>query len=312
MSRIYLANKLFNVNDRLASLDLCEAVDSWVDSGELPLTEHCFLPYRDSNNAIPPGGELGQQIFDLDVENMRNSAAIAGYYDGPVYDSGMGFEIGFMWTMNKPSVMATTDYYQQTIGNGREFVAISKYLQYIATVIQEALPDEGIEDYRAQCLNIRNKAWARIKAELQTALPNGTNFDPSLNNETEVYDFYLDPNFKYYESGREILNQLTAEIERLGKTYVVGDNQNDIALDIRNLAKSHTPIMYIEEFDADVDSSLIQGIAYGLGKRTVMFSTKAKQLINGDYIFNKNPMILYSGFKQLATSLDELLGYIRA
>lgn len=312
MNRLYLATRLFNVNDRLTSIDLCERVDSWIDDGLLPL-EHSFLPYRDSNNEIPDDVEdWGQAVFDLDIQNLSNSVGIACYFDGPAYDSGIGFEIGFAYALGMPVAVVTTDYHVISIHDSEEYYSISKLIQYIATVIHVDQPSQEIEDYKEQCLDIRNQALEQLKTVLIENFNEGSrHFPPDMKDENTEYDYYLDPNFQYTESGRYILEALKNVIVNEGKTYIVGNNQEDIAEDLRNLANSGDVILFSEEYDPDVDTSLLQGISYGFGKMPILYQSKTKRYYNGLYVATNNLMCKYSA-KAIVRSLAELEAIIRA
>lgn len=311
MNRLYLATTLFNVNDRLTSIDLCEKVDGWIDEGLLPL-EHSFLPYRDSNNEIPDDVEdWGQAVFDLDIKNLSSSVGVACYFDGSAYDAGIGFEIGFAYTLGMPVAVVTTDYHVISIHDSEEYYSIGKLIQYIATVIHIDQASPEIEDYKEQCLDIRNQAMNLLKSVLiENFGEDKKHLPPNLKDESIEYDYYLDPNLQYTESGRYILESLIEVIQNEGKTYIIGNNQEDIAEDLRNLANSHDVILFAEEYDPDVDTSLLQGISYGLGKKPILYQSKIKRYYNGLYVATNNLMNKYSA-KAIVRSLAELEAMIQ-
>lgn len=310
MSRIYIATQLYNIHDRLTSLSLCNNINGWIDTGILPDLEHCFLPYRDSNGQIPSDApDLGQAIFDIDIKNVKASLGIACYIDGPTYDSGMGIELGFAYSLGLPLFLMTTDYFHQSVNDSKKFYSISKFVEHVATnVIHITENTRPINDYENACLEIRYQALEQLQAAMLDRIgqPN-----VPLKKLKEKYDFYIDPNFKYTEGGRCILDSITAALSNAGKSYVIGDNQGDIAADLKKLRSSSQVIFYADNFDYDIDSTIMQGISYGLGIDVILYSSGEKRYQNGDFIFHKNPMNLYSA-KAVAKNTAELVALITA
>jgi len=303
MSKLYLATRLYNINDRLTSLSLCNTINGWIDTGILTDLEHCFLPYRDSNGKIPPNPpDLGEAIFNLDVENVRNSAGIACYMDGPHYDSGMGFETGFAHSLGLPLFLMTTDYFKQSINDSTEYYSISKLAEYISTVLIHITQNSTeINDYEFACLDIR----AQTLKLLQQALVENINqpITPLTKSPSE-YTYYIDPNFKYTEGGNTILEAITTALEGSGKTYYEGNNQGDIATELENFLKCDNVILFADVFDFDIDSTILQGIAYGVGIESILYSSSSKRYQNGDFVFTKNPMNYYSAKSIVHTTQD--------
>ena len=112
MKQIYILTKLFNVHDRLSSLYLCDKIDGWINSGELQGFTKCFLPYRDSNEKVKGKENQTLEIFKMDCATVKESALLIGYFDGPNYDSGIGFEIGFAYAQSKPIILLSSDYFE--------------------------------------------------------------------------------------------------------------------------------------------------------------------------------------------------------
>lgn len=310
MSRIYLATQLYNIHDRLTSLGLNNTINGWIDTGILTGLEHCFLPYRDSNGQLPPDPpDIGQAIFDIDIKNVKASAGIACYIDGPTYDSGMGFEIGYAYSLGLPLFLMTTDYFYQTVNDSKGFYSISKFVEHIATTLIHITDNtREINDYQYANLEIQFQALEQLQAALIEKL--GQPPTP-LSKQPAAYDFYIDPNFKYTEGGRNVLAAITAALGEADKSYIVGDNQGDIAADLQAFQCCDQAIFYADNFDFDIDSTIMQGIAYGIGIDSILYSSSQKQYQNGDFIFHKNPMNKYSA-KAIAGTTAELIQIITA
>ena len=70
----------------------------------------------------------------MDCESVRNSVALVGYLDGPNYDSGIGFEIGYAYVLEKKIIIMNSDYFfVERDSNGR--YSICSLLQSMIRVI---------------------------------------------------------------------------------------------------------------------------------------------------------------------------------
>lgn len=109
--QVYIVTKLFNVHDRIAALELCNKINELIKNGELIGIDTCFLPYRDSNEKVKDKKNKTYEIFKMDCKSIRDSVALIGYLDGPTYDSGIGFEIGYSYVLGKKIVIMSSDYF---------------------------------------------------------------------------------------------------------------------------------------------------------------------------------------------------------
>jgi len=304
--KFYVITRLYNVNDRLASLYLSNRIDSFIDEGHLPDFIHNYLPYRDSNAVLDPNDpNYGQNIFDLDVQNMReNCSGIIGNFDGVGYDSGCAFEVGFAYSLGYPVNLITTDYMRWSVGDSEEFYTISKLMEHVANVVDIREEDETITGYQEQQEDLRDRNIEALKVNLINDF--GTIKEPVPIEALPIeYDFYLDPNFKYTESGRNLLNEISAMITSMNKTYIVGDNQGDIEAEITRFRSSGQSIMFVDPFEPNVDSGILGGLAYGIGRPAILYCSNMQHYNDGYLTSFKNLMCRY-GAASIATSLSEL------
>ena len=310
MRRLYLATKLFNPHDRLTSLNLCETVDGWIDEGLLTNMAHCFLPFRDSNNEIPDDVEdAGQAIFDLDIETMNACDGVIGFFDGPAFDSGVAFEIGYAYTLGYPITMITTDYFTISVHDSPQSFPISSLIMFLAYIIHVAENDLPIEDYRESNNAIINLAVDQLRFQLINDFGDSSkSIRPKLEPQEIMFDYYLDPNFSYTEGGRALLTSIISALQAANKTYVLGENFGNIPASLNNLAQSGQAIYYADPFDPNVDSSLLQGISFGLGRLPILYSSN-EQWYDWRNPFKKNIMIQYSS-AAVVSSVDELIALI--
>ncbi|EFO0997882.1 nucleoside 2-deoxyribosyltransferase [Escherichia albertii] len=300
-----MANQLYNqcrvycAPWRLDALNLNDIIDQWIDDGLLPPLIHTFLPYRDD-----AGASSEEEIFVNDVANMDNSVGVVGYFDGGTYDSGCAWEVGYAWALGMPVHLITTDFLLWAAGNSTEFYPISKLTNYVANVVSVSDSDVSISNYREQTNDIIKRALQIFQQNLIADF--GTAITPAvpITSLPIEYDYYLDPNFMYTELSRGLLEKIKDAISSAGKTFIVGDNMNDIATDIDNLRKSRQAIFYSDTFEPNVDTGIMNGIAYALGQQSIIYCSKQqkyKSALATDYL---NLMITWSS--TVAHSFAEL------
>ena len=300
-----MANQLYNqcrvycAPWRLDALNLNDIIDQWIDEGLLPPLIHTFLPYRDD-----AGASSEEEIFVNDVANMDNSVGVIGYFDGGTYDSGCAWEVGYAWALGMPVHLVTTDFLIWAAGNSSEFYPISKLMNYVAKVVSVSDSDTSISNYREQTDDIIKRALQIFQQNLIADF--GTTINPAVP-VTPLpieYDYYIDPNFMYTELSRGLLEKIKYAIISAGKTFIVGDNMNDIATDIDNLRKSRQAIFYSDTFEPNVDTGIMNGIAYALGQQSIIYCSKQQKYQSAlatDYL---NLMITWSS--TVAHSFAEL------
>jgi len=102
---VYVAGPLFSQAER----DFLEKmVDCLAKAAHLSPTEHFFLPHRD-------GGELGKgptrtQIFNLDINTIKQVDIVVALLDGQDSDSGTCVELGYAYAMKKKVFGILTDF----------------------------------------------------------------------------------------------------------------------------------------------------------------------------------------------------------
>ena len=108
------------------------------------------------------------------------------------------------------------------------------------------------------------------------------------------------------------MGQIEGFVQAAGKTYVIGDNQGEIDTDLERLRKSGQAIFFADPFEPNVDSSILQGIAFAIGRKPVVYSGNRQRYNGGRQagIAGRGVMINNSADK-VVTSLAELEQHIR-
>ena len=304
--RLYVQCRLFNVNDRLATINLCDRIDRWIDMGLLVDMEHTFLPIRDDPADV--ANEL--EIFNNDIAAINECSGMTGFYDGATYDSGCSFEIGYAYTLGYPIDLVTTDFFKWALGGSSNFYFCSQLLNTVATLATVPDMNPNITDYRQKNLEQLERAFSALQSNLVFDFGTVKPPAPKIDALPVEYDYYLDPNFQYTEAGRYLLNQIVDAIRAANKTFVYGNNMGLITNDIDNLRKSGRAIFLSDVFEPDLDSGILQGIAYGIGRKPYTYASNKKQYLEGaDWYGYLNCMITYSA-EQVVNSIDELAALI--
>lgn len=305
--KIYLETRLYNVNDRMSSLELSEYIDRWAAEGLLGDMKPCFLPYRDSNNELEEG-ELetfgDQAIFDSDMRALKSCTGIAGYFDGIHYDSGCAFEVGCGFAWGYPVNLISTDFHKWAVGDGSEFYVGSRLLEYMATITYIADSNSSITDYRKQQEEFKQRVFQDFKDKMIKQYSGNRAKRKPMKSLEIKYDYYIDANFKYTEAGRLLLERIISILENNGKTYIIGDNQKAPEAELLRIQESGRPIFYDDYFEFNVDSGLLHGFAYGIGKKPIVYSSNVQRSISGGDPQWLNVMIRFSA--DIAKSLKDL------
>jgi nucleoside 2-deoxyribosyltransferase len=102
---VYIAGPLFSQAEREF---LEKIVDSLARAAKLDPISHFFLPHRD-------GGELGKgptrtEIFNLDINILKQAEVVVALLDGQDVDSGTCIELGYAYALQKKIFGIMTDF----------------------------------------------------------------------------------------------------------------------------------------------------------------------------------------------------------
>lgn len=303
MSKLYLQNRLYNANGRLVALDLYERVIQWIDDGAFPNMQYPFLPFMTSNNNTCDGED---GIFQMDVLALESCDGVAGYFDGWTYDPGSAFEIGCGYAWGYPIHVITTDIYKSSVGGGDEYYYASKLLEHIATVVAVGDLNQEIKDYRARNEDILNRALTAFKKNLIADFGKPRSKPVRLEKLPQKYDFYIDPNFKYSEQGRMLLDKIGRTLHDASKTFIIGDNQGDIEADLIHLRECGQSIFYFNVAEPNVDTGILQGFAHGVGCVPVVYADNEQRIqMSGKWRIQLNTMNYWCA-STVANNFEEL------
>ena len=306
-NRFYIQNRLYNVNDRLAALDLYEKIEQWIQDGTLTDMLPSYLPFKSTNNT-GCDGESG--IFDMDEQALLSCTAVVGYFDGWTYDPGCAFEIGCGYAWGYPIHLITTDIFKSSVGGGCEYYSASKLVEHIAKMVAVADLNQGILDYRERNEDVLARALEEFRQNLAADFKGPKSAPERIAALPVVYDYYIDPNFKYSDQGRFLLEKIVRAARNAGKTYVIGDNQGDIELDLTHLRQSKQSILYFNVAEPNVDTGILQGFAHGIGRKPIVYADNEQRIMmSGKWPIQLNTMNYWSA-AVVVTTFDGLYAQI--
>lgn len=306
-SKLYIQNRIYNVNDRLIALDLYERIIDWIDKGLLADMKEPYLPFKSTNNTSVDQ-EVG--IFEMDVQALADCSGVVGYFDGWTYDPGCGFEIGCGYAWGYPVNIISTDIFTSSVGDSQDFYHASRLVEHISNFAAVSDLNQEITDYRQRNMDVLERALTVFKNNLIRDFGTPRPAPVPIQSLPVEYDYYLDPNFKYTESGQMLLEKIKSAIQAAGKTCVTGDNQGDIEEDIDRLRKSGQAILLFDAAEPNIDSAVLGGIAYGIGRKPIVYSSNKQRIhMSGRFVCQLNSMNCYSAEK-VVESLEELVKVI--
>lgn len=302
--QIYILTKLYNVNDRIMSLELCDFLDDKIKKNVLPDFNLCFLPYRDSNEKVKDLHNKTLEIFKMDCESINNSDVILGFVDGPTYDSGICFEIGYAYAKGIPIILLTSDYFK-ILENGM-LHSISSLASSAAKIIHIRKNTKDNLSYRNSLNDIQQQMYRTLLSELN---------NKSLYKKKQIpvsqeikYNYLIDNNFVSSELGKLALEKIINILENRKLSYYICSNNDMTNINnvVEKIKQSERVLLLVDGFEANINTSIVQGLAYGLRKNIILYSSTITFLFQDEeFILYKNPMIEHSATK-IISSLNEL------
>lgn len=263
----YVATKLYSFFDRKISEEMFEAIQN----SSLPGKDCIYLPYRDSNMKICTEGDIANLIFETDIEAMDNSAMVISRMDGLSYDAGVGFEIGYFFAQNKPIIVFSTDFMKNRVLGRR--IIISSMLCEISTEFIYDYSYNTNESYKEEL--DRNIYLFReyVIQSLDSYIPRS--YHPHID-ELFQNTFFIDICGNKYEWSKMMSETIKNTIEEGGYECWISQryNQNyDIVRELSALRTSKCIITCYDENEPDLDSCILQGIAYHDHKYIIGYET---------------------------------------
>lgn len=142
MSRIYLATRLYNTDDKIRACDLEDHLRGIFPDAEI------FMPYRDvDEDTIETNWK--ETIFRNDINQLSTSDLLIGFWDGTEFDEGMGFEIGYAIAKGITVVVLNSDFIEYLfVRSGQKYILPDPlFSQLDITIIRKPFRMKGRNTY---------------------------------------------------------------------------------------------------------------------------------------------------------------------
>ena len=294
---IYIATKLFSFFDRRISYMMYEITENVIK--ELKIDNyHIFLPFKESNKKVSMAGNVSKNIFDADINSLKNIDVLIGIVDGLSLDAGIGFEVGYCIAKRIPIILFSTDFINSKIGNFQKFqydpickdnVNIFKY-EYINN---NSLSYVDELDYNIKAF--KEYVKSKIKETLKNC-QNRNKFFSEFEN-----DVFIDFSGMKYEWNKKIVNNLENKLNEQNYKCIQSDRYSsnfNAVKELEKLISSKILVINYDENEPNFGSSILQGIAYYYNKIIIAYEThQVDYYVDGGQHMGVNLMLEQSATK---------------
>lgn len=284
-NNIYLATKLFSFYDRYASINMYNAILS----SKKYKDANIYLPFRDSNMKISNIGNVSKNIFEADINSLKNTDILICRIDGLSFDAGIGFELGYCLGKGCLLYVFSTDFIRAkiferkfTITNIVDKIANSFYYEYknIDNLDYEDNLKYNIDEFTRFVTDKIDKHNSKIENEHIKSIK---------------YDIFIDFCGKKYQWNEILLNSIVTELEKNDITYWISDRyKKDYSFekDISALENCKIYLTCFDENEPNFDSCILQGYAYYKNKYIIGYeSNNVTYFVDGGQTMGVNLMI---------------------
>ena len=294
---IYIATKLFSFFDRRISYMMYEITENVIK--ELKINNyHIFLPFKESNKKVSTTGNVSKNIFDADINSLKNIDVLIGIVDGLSLDAGIGFEVGYCIAKSIPIILFSTDFINSKIGNFQKF-------QY------DPICKDNVNIFKYEYINNNNLSYVDeldfniktfkeyVKRKMKETLKNYKN-NNKLFSEFEN-DVFIDFSGMKYEWNKKIANNLKNKINKQNYKCIQSERYSsefNAEKELEKLISSKILVINYDENEPNFGSSILQGIAYYYNKIIIAYEThQVDYYVDGAQHMGVNLMLEQSATK---------------
>ena len=305
-NNIYLATKLFSFYDRYASTNMYNGILK----SEKYKNANIYLPFRDSNMKVSNIGNVSKNIFDADINSLKNTDVFICRIDGLSFDAGIGFELGYCLGKESLLYVFSTDFIRTriferkfTITNIVDKIANSFYYDYKNndTLCYEDNLKRNINEFTKFVTDKTDKYDSKFKHK-------------HINDKR--CDVFIDFCGQKYQWNELLLNSIVTELENNGITYWISDRYKtnyDFEEDISVLDNCRIYLSCFDENEPDFDSCILQGYAYYKNKYIIGYeSNNMTYFVEGGQTMGVNLMIeqscnvILKSYAEIVNKITEL------
>jgi len=325
---IYVAGRLFDIDDKLKSERLEEAVLAGVRDAAAPAVipaglRPTFVPFRDVGQEELVADDKTRQLFDMDLVRLRRTVLLVSYIDGMAKDEGVCFEIGFARMAGAAILLISTDFFEIVLPNG-EAVPLDPLLYTTATrLIRRPQLVESGQTFRETLQESRAAVLADVRSAVHDLLRRAPEERPEpykpVETATDQLEVLIDFGGMVYEWQTLLYRKLERLIGPTTRMRLVRTQRYDAASsraagrhDLDALMRADLLVTCTDLDEAPAGTAILQGAMCALGRPIWMYDSKRTVILaSGGYRSSRNLMLDYSATRRFRT-LDDLAAALRA
>ncbi len=317
---IYIATRLFNIQDKLAGNKLEQKVYSILKDcvsrkGESMSIYPLYLPYRDTNEDQLLGCDNAFEIiYKADIQRLERLYALITYLDDPTKDDGICMEIGYAYANRVPIILLSSDvqYYRidRSVSYHSDPIIHRMAAQYI---YMPEMPPSKYEvssqcdrmeiiakEYEERLLAAEEDILKKMESVVEGLLFNYEKYiPPHIYVNIPNRKVFIDMIGGKYEWSRMIQEKLVEELEKNKVTYYCGNrffcNESDILVrgenDIKKLLASDIVAICVDGTETDAGASALIGMAKKMNKIVILYYSSTCDIMEGESSCLRNLMI---------------------
>lgn len=346
---IYIASRVFDFAEKLKAEDMERAVINGIARAmrevgispqeNAPIT---FVPFRDTVQKKAGNQptvhtqiqELTQRIYFEDIERLYKLFALVGFFDGLSKDEGICMELGYAYGINKPIILAMTDFVRadyKGIPNS-EHIADPVIESMASKIIYEYRIDEIEGTFKQQLQASLRNLFAKVEKEIyllgiESARERQISQQDYSRASIVEHDVYIDFGGGLFEWQRTLQEQLANKLSSMGWHCAVSSRYSNHSKftdsatikqlgwqDIQKAESSKVVITCSDSVEMNSGTAAIQGFSRALGKKVLLYDSKTTNIVaDNHYKSSRNLMIDYSAdktvsrFDEIPNAVKELL-----
>lgn len=336
--KIYIATRLFNICDKMASNTLERKVYDILkncvsNEGSVLEVYPLYLPFRDTNEDQLLGSDNAfQVIYDADISRLDHLYSLITYLDDPTKDDGICMEIGYAFANNVPIILLSSDVQYYRIDRKLAYhsdpiihriIAEYIYMPEIPASKYEISSDCGkmeliAEEYAERLKQAENNILEKLTPIIRKLYEDYDSYIPApINSELPRKSVCIDVLGGRYEWTKIIEKQIADGLEKHGITYycterfsskeesVIVRGENDIKM----LLSSDILAVCADGTETDAGAAALIGIAKKFGKMIILYYSSNCDIIEGDSVGLRNLMVELSA-NYICTTYNNVINII--
>lgn len=305
-NNIYLATKLFSFYDRYASTNMYNAI---LKSKKYK-DKNIYLPFRDSNMKVSNIGNVSKNIFDADINSLKNTDVFICRIDGLSFDAGIGFELGYCLGKECLLYVFSTDFIRTKIFERK----------FIITNIVDRIANSFYYEYKNRyTLSYEDNLKENINEFTKFVTDKIDKYEFQFKNKyinNKQYDVFIDFCGHKYQWNELLLNSIVTELEKNGITYWISDRYKvdyDFEKDISAIDNCRIYLTCFDENEPDFDSCVLQGYAYyknkyiiGYESNNITYYVEDGQTIGVNLMIEQSCNAILKSYAEIVNKIMEL------